>query len=129
MRKKELIKEQNKLLQEQKKLTLELQEQKKLIQELQEQIDEQCKTIENTMDIFKILVEGGSVSLHIYRDKEPCFFVQPRDAKLIDAKFSKKIYEGLFSRGLLVSNGDVLLDDFASQHYVLRTPKEKSTKE
>ena len=94
-----------------------------------ELINQQHKAIENMMDIFKILVEGGDVSLHIYKNnKEPAYFAHAKDGKST-AIFSKRIYEGLFSRGLLVLSGDVVCEDFVAQHYVLRTPKETKNKE
>lgn len=82
--------------------------------------NKQQKTIENMLDVFKILVEGGEVAVHIYKDEPPAYFVHPKGNKNCDAMFSKKIYEGLYSRGLLVLNCENIHEDFAVQRYALR---------
>lgn len=96
---------------------------KALIEAQKKQIEIQNEIIKNTMDIFKILVEGGELAVHVYKDKDPACFVRSSNAQNKTFSFSNKIYEGLLSRGLIVWKSDVLMEDFVVQHYVLRIVK------
>lgn len=94
--------------------------------ELLETINNQKKQIENVMDIFKVLAEGGDIAVHIYKKKEPSYFVTPKGSTKSNFEIcSGKIFEGLYSRGLLIVTGESFYEDFAVQHYALRAPKKQ----
>lgn len=97
---------------------------------LEQQIEEQRKTSENILEILKILAEGGYISVHFYKNREPSYFVTPKDSSKSNLELcTKKIFEGLYSRGLLVATHENVHDTFAVQCYVLRILKEKTDKE
>ena len=97
-----------------------------LVNKQSKTIDAQCKVTENVMNIIKILVEGGDLSVHIHPNKEPSYFVSPKGSKASDYEScTRKIFEGFYSRGLLIVTSENVHEDFAVQHYVLRTAKEQ----
>lgn len=83
---------------------------------------EQRKTIENLMDIFEILVDGGYIDVQIYKDRPPAYFVN-QGSQTYYSLCTEKIYKGLLSRGLLVLKEECVLKDFVVQTYILRIPK------
>lgn len=97
-----------------------------LVNKQKKQLETRNKVADNIMDIFKILAEGGEIAVHIHPDSDPSYFVRAKDSKQSDFNIcSRKIFEGLYSRGLLVVTGESVHEKFAVQRYVLRTPKEK----
>lgn len=90
----------------------------------EKQIDNQRKTSENIMEIFKILAEGGDIAVHIYSNKEPSYFVTPKDSNKSNFELcTRKIFEGLYARGLLILTNENVHEDFAVQRYALRIVK------
>ena len=86
---------------------------------------EQKEQIQSLLDILKILVDGGDVAIHVGKDKTS-YFVHPQNGQKSDAVFSKEIFEGLYSRGLLFVSSEMTLGDFTAQRYRLKIPKEES---
>lgn len=94
------------------------------INKQKKQIEDQKKQTENVMDIFKVLAEGGEIAVHIHPNKEPSYFVTPKDSNKSNFELcTRKIFEGLYARGLLVVANENVHEDFAVQRYCLRTVK------
>lgn len=94
--------------------------------ELLATIEKQKEQIQSLLDILKILVDGGEVAIHVEKDRAPFYVVYPKKDQKSDAVFSKEIFEGLYSRGLLFVSSEMAHGDFTVQSYKLKIPKEES---